>query len=937
MSKQVLVQQIQPDEDGPVYAPLADPADFNVSQTYAHQHIEQVTRDFLNSVGVGVAGFDLILSTGINTACTVTVPGRVYNADGKSFELFAEAALDIAAADGVLPRVDLIYAQLATAQSGNVVVRPHVRLRTQEEWEDGAPSYAPQQFEVATELHNRVTVGIRTGTPSANPSPPALEENEIALYLIKVGKAVTALRNSDVVDLRESVRSLRVVDADGVANKASIANLNKRIASLPDEILIQLQGLFGSAGDIRSLQEIIADLETRVDAATLPEVLRPKLDRYDANSGKLSAVGAVDGSTPVVDIELNSVVAFSTGIVELNPRRFVDKSRLARFVKVSGGAATTKHEQALTLATVSEIQTDGGADFALRGPELAAARSRTACAGRDSRYIEIFGGLAANNFTKLGDWSTYDSVSDTLTPRTLTGDAIPNADRAAMFSYGDGTHVLVVAGATGDTTPDWFSVNAVTGVSTLKTGTLPEGNWFFGDLITPGKIFIIAVNQNAESDNDVAFWIFDTGAGTFTQVGVSGNVPNCERDYSHGCYYRNNEFVLVEFTPGLPASGKTYVFNYLTSTWTRLSIAAPFGGTDEQSKPVNRFRLANYNGRPVMVGGQISQTSDPDVLRAWELTIGEYSLPNDLSIKRPRWKFFDTSIPPIADAAMASTVLAGVTRGTGFLIAGEEPNVKATTKVYVSQLAGLIETVLDGVTGLTVSDNATFASFVVPVYTAPWEVAGYVASLEGDWRAGMVKLEVSFDAGDHWHQVNPDQFFAVTDSDTPAVRHARITLYSFKSSKPIVTNLFELLDEDGDEVEERYVLRFNIQTGWTSALYLSRSGAITLSATIEPSTPDKALLLKITPDGSSAPDVLPYVNKRRAHLRYRGTQPIAPDLATVVNDLSVVPTYVRLMGATISDGILYEVPDPPLVAFDTPYEILAWVNGGDDYILEVEG
>jgi hypothetical protein len=934
MSKSRFLEPVTPEGETGVYQPQASLADFNLSQQFSHEHTEQAVEDIVGSPTAQVAGFDIIVSTGVNTAATIKAPGRVYQPNGTSFELADDTLLDVAAANNQ-SRIDLIYALLEEDAPAATGVRPYGLLRSLDQQNAGAPANPLIQVNHPQERHNRATVGIRTGTPDLNPLPPALQSNEVALYLVKVGKGVTTLSPNDVIDVRNKLTSLYTVSENLRSTRSDVARIDKRLSVLPDEILLSLQGLFGTIGEVRSLQEILADLLTRFDHLSLPEVIRPKIDPWDSESGKISATGGVDGSIPIVDIELNTTVAFGDRNVTLNPRRFADKSRLARFFKISGGAASEQHSQNLTLSDVTDVQSDGSGDFVQRAATLPVRRSRAACAARDDRYIEIFGGLGENNTSKLGDWYTYDVVNDTLTARTLTGDAIPNADRAYMFPCGDGVRVLLCAGASGGNAPHWYLVNTATWVATQISGTVPPGNHFFGDSIAESVIFIVATDQVSANEQNATFWTYSIDEFDFIQIFPGGNVPVGRQDYSSGCYYRKNEFVLVEFTPDVPASGKTYVYNLQSNTWTQLSIGSPYGGTDTQLQPISRFRMANVNGRPLFVGGLITNVADPDAMRVWELSVAEYSTLDDARVKRPRWTYYDTDIPPLADAALCSTVPVDsfVARGGGFLIAGQSGKVEALNKIYASMQGGLIETVLDGVTGLTLADSSTFASFVVPAYTASWQVAGYVASLDGQYAHGQYKLEVSFNGGTQWHEVTPDKVFAVADSSTPAHRHVRITLYSFKTSKPIVTALRELFDQNGAQIDERNVLRFNAITAGVRGLYLTRDGQIRLEDTIVPSTPDKALLLKITPTGSStAPTVLAYTNKRHGHVRYRDTVGIG--VPHVPYDLAVLPSYVRLLGVAASDKHLYDADDPD-IAFDEQIDIEG-VTAADDYLLELE-
>lgn len=935
MTKKRILEAVTPEGQTDVYLPQSNPVDFNLAQDYSHQHIEQVTHDFLLSDEIEITGFECAIAGGglSPIVMTVAAPGRVYSGDGLSFELLADAELTLDAGDNE-PRIDLIYARRDENVAAALAVRPYSRMRTASEYNAGTViPLTPLNH--AQERHNRITVGIRKGTPGASPSPPALSANEEGLYYVHVGKLVTVIRAANVVDIRGRLDSLRTLNDDLKSTRTALAGLRKQVEALPGEIEVKLAQLFGA--DI-SLLEAIASLHNRIDRFSLPEVIRPKLARWHEDQGKISAEGGVDGSIPVVNIELNTKIMFGDGEVVLSPKRFVDKTRLPRFTQVSGGAASIKREQAINLATITDVQSDGGGDFVLRSSYLPVKRSRAACAGRGNNLVEVFGGLAENNSSLLGDWRTYDIENDTLTLRTLTGVALPSADRPYLFSCGSPDVVLLCAAQSGITNPRWFRVNATTGVVAEHTGTKPSGNWFFGDYIAPGKVFIIAVNQLTDSTQNSAFWVYDVDTGAFTEVGVTGNIPLCQRDLSAGCYYRNNEFVLVEFEAGVAASGKTYIFNLPSLTWTQLSIAAPYGGTIHEQSALSRFRMANVGGRPVLIGALLAHELDASRARAWELTLGDYQLLGDSSTKRPRWSYFDTDMPPVQDPAFCSSIdeaLGGPPDGRAFVFGGQTQYVEARGAIYASVQGGLIATTLDGAEGVTLADSSSFASFVLPVYTLPsWAVAGYVASLEGSYSRGQVKLEVSFDGGTDFYEIKPDEFFAVTDSSTPGVRHMRITLYSYKTSKPILSKLHEMIDQNGIQVEERMVLRFNAVTAGVRGLYVDRFGWIRVESAIVPSTPDKALLARITPTGSTtAPDIKLYVNQRNAKRLYRGTA--TGGLEEVESDLAVDARYVRAYGVRAADDVLYDVAAPEF-GFDD-VTTLTGVTDGDGYILEVEG
>src|SRR5207237_4385861 len=142
--------------------------------------------------------------------------------------------------------------------------------------------------------------------------------------------------------------------------------------------------------------------------------------------------------------------------------------------------------------------------------------------------------LAADNLSDLGDWLTYDVDNDTLTPRNPLV-ALPNSDRPALFSYGDGTNVLLICGSESDSTPQVFKLNAVSGAVTEITTTKPTGIQFFGDLIATNKILVVAIRKEV-GGFETDFWEFNCATNTFTLLGVTGSVPSLSVDYADGCY-----------------------------------------------------------------------------------------------------------------------------------------------------------------------------------------------------------------------------------------------------------------------------------------------------------------------------------------------------------------------------------------------------------------
>jgi len=122
-----------------------------------------------------------------------------------------------------------------------------------------------------------------------------------------------------------------------------------------------------------------------------------------------------------------------------------------------------------------------------------------------------------------------------------------------------------------------------------------------------------------------------------------------------------------------------------------------------------------------------------------------------------------------------------------------------------------------------------------------------------------------------------------------------------------------------------------------TALYIDRNGIVTLSETIEPSTSQKCLVHKVTPDGTDAPEVKNYINRRRAHIKYTGVNSagIIPESMQFDNELAVPVRYVDARGVTAADNMMYRLDDPE-VGFD---EVITLTDVAEDdiWIVELEG
>jgi hypothetical protein len=930
MSKKVIFENVV--QAGQSFGRKTRVEDITDVQDFAHAHVEQVTADFLTESRV-VAGFDFSFPASFTNSRDITIlaPGRVYEANGKQYELPADTTITVPDADPAFSRIDSIVAVIEENVATAAEVLPFVRLRTQAELEAGANPFAPTQLNQVTQKHNRAVVQLRQGTAGENIAPPVLNSNEVLLYFINVPAGTENINEKDINDARQKVRNVQKLDEVLNTARRGLAELIKRVSKLENELANFNIDLTPVYGRILSLAEVLADLDSRLKtiALTLPEILTPKLQPTDANSGKIPASGGVESGVAIVDIELEAKIRFGDAEVALHPFKFPPQLN-ARFTQIAGGPSNVKEETPLTLAGVTLVASDGTVDFALRNAQFPTPKSRPACAARDNQYVEIFGGLSSDNQSALGDWRTYDSINDTLTARAFSNDIPPNSARPWLYPLGSTGELLLVCPSNVSGVPSrWFRFNGTSGVSNEKSGTLPTGVAFYGDQITEDKVFIVAVEKTL-GGFEPHFWEYNITADSFNELGVTGNLPACTPDYSAGCFLRRGEFVLVEFTPNVSASGKTYVFSYENLTWTELSIAPPYLEGADKQLAISRFSMASVGGRPRLVGGLLVKPTDNSFARIWELSfVGSTFAANE-------WRSVEASFPPLQDAGFCATIGEDKLPGQkAFLLAGANKFSATKTTIYASVQGGLEATVLDGQPAITLAASTTFARFIIAPYVAPFDIGAYFATFAGKFGKGDVKIEVSFNDGVTFHEIKTDNVRAVTDSTNPGKRLIRITLYGYSTRKPILSKLTEIFDADGVQLGDRVVLRYNADLAGVRALYLSRTGEVTISAAIEPSTPEKALLQKITPNGAGvAPTVKNYVNKRRSRIRRTGTNDGSPASVQLDNELAVPPSWIDAKGTTNPDGILYQIATPA-VAFDSVIN-LAGVEVGDGWIVELE-
>lgn len=935
--KKRLVQTITADET--TFGQVSHPDDLMKAEDFLHDRISETVRDFLNNnKATECAGFPYELGGGNGFSITVKKPGRVYTQDGLSFELLADTTLTISAADEDFPRLDLVVAVLDDAIEANTSLIPFVRLRTADEFSEAVPPYPPANMMAARELHWRAVPQMKTGTPASIPSMPALNSNEVPLYLIKVAPGATQIHDADVLDMREVILTLRQINELALKNKIDLNTLAGRVGAVESLVNqpIDLSAVFGS---IRSLGDILTALQRQLDdVRDLPEVryVRPKVALTDYASAQLPAESLTDSSgiTPVqvVDIEIGGSIHFGNSEVFLSPDRFVDSDLFARLIKKVDNPETEELTTEVNINDVEQIASDGFTDFVAKASSFDARRSRPACAGRDGQFVEVFGGLATNNATSLSDWNTYDVINDTLTPRTPS-EVLPASDRPALIPFGDGTHLLLICGNHTTQTPRCFKLNASSGVVTEIVDAHPGGDQFFGDLIAPGMIFVVALRKEL-AGVVTEFWLYDIAFNEFSLLGTTGSVPSLEIDYAHGCFYDLNQFVLVKFTPNETASGKTYIFDLTTSMWTEINIPAPYGDNASKQNPLSRFRLANINGRPLLVGGLLDNETDFDAARIWELRTSK--IMTSIVSRRKEWISWNATFPPVQDAGLCSTLHGGFATGGAVLLAGQGRFSDSKDHIYASVRGGLVATTYKGLPAVSIADSSTFVQFIVPSYITAATVASYLLNIVGEYDSRNLQVEVSFDGGGTFHPFKPERSLSISDSDAPGNRILRVTMFNLKSSKPIISQFVEFFDQDGmSDLEDRVVIRYQPPASFDGALYVGRDGAITLSATVEPSTPDKCLLHKLIHNTGAPFTVKNYINLRRPRVKYSKVKSGSASSTKFLNELAVPVRFVTAR-AFKADLTLYHLADPT-VGFDQEITVAGVATNGDTWVVEISG
>lgn len=232
MSRRRLIQTYQPDPAGPQYGRVVGPGDLMDIQEFAKRRLDLVLRDLVmrTAAVAQVEGFAHSLPGGLTFR---VAPGHATDVLGRSFETYPldeNTDVQIGAAPPANSRIDLVYASLVANQDAEPLLLPHRRLRSQLEYEQNAPEYDPDNFNVNTERRNTAVLGVRAGEVSANPAAPAVGANEVPLYHVRMDAGDVAIAPGKVTDVRNRMRSLYQLMQNVVALETSLTPDNFREA-----------------------------------------------------------------------------------------------------------------------------------------------------------------------------------------------------------------------------------------------------------------------------------------------------------------------------------------------------------------------------------------------------------------------------------------------------------------------------------------------------------------------------------------------------------------------------------------------------------------------------------------------------------------------------------------------------------------------------------
>jgi hypothetical protein len=889
------------------------------------------TDDFTQKPGAKTAfGRNLanfVLSGGM--VITIHPPIRVYRgADSKMFELMTSSpqVVEITPSDPVDDRIDVIYVQLEEDVDAGQETR-HITLNPRD------PEAAQGDVQVFMEKHNRVTLHVAIGTPTADPVRPTLPAGTAAAYDVFVPAGATQLSEDNIIDVRHQFLTQEELDEELALLKETVNDLKDNNHRHPaDNIDVGPGNQWAGKSVQDALNDIsnITDTDT-FDLITHPETLTPTLAPSHANSGKLNSVGDVASGISVVDTPIEYLqIAFSNVIRLIETQKFpadVD----ARIVTKAGAADTHSTNIPLTLAGIQNIQTDGVGDLSLQTYAMPAARVKQVAGGklasaRDNRYIEVFGGAyPAGNSA----WSTIDTVAETVTARTFDGDIPANA---IIFSAptGDGRILIAERGGADNTTAGstlrWYLVNPATNDSEYLAGgpadvvgpSTLQYPGVIGDLVQPNVIVLAVAGEGIPNINWYAFKV-DTEQfellATIGQAPVAfsgAQRPQRLRDID-ACILDQGKLAVIEAHSTI----RTFIFDYPTRTFTTLNISQPTVSYQRGHKGIS---VANFNGRVTLLA---------ENMKVWQLQMGTV----------PRWSALDTGLDTniFGTRGLAGAVAlltGGLPRDKGLIIGGIETQSQVARSpkgdIWKFVPSGIVETICDGVTALTLGPGATQGSFVLPTLNLPWQVAKVLFNAVGHFENGQLRVAYSLDDSANFQDVTRGVLTNVINSSNPAIRALRITLIGTSTSKPCISSISEVFHKTG-AVGVQQVLRYNARLNATHALVLNRDGSLELTTVVAKGTPDRALLHKVTPNGAGvAPTVKNYINKRLIHFlidrTHAGSDPSAPN--ELPRDYSFAHAF-KIVGSA------YQSYATPAIVFDADINFVG-LTIGQSVKLEVE-
>lgn len=309
-------------DEGDNYGQNISPSDFTKMQEFAHLHAEHLTRDFLtNLYETDIAGFALApVGMSVNVS-----DGRIYQ-NGFQFD-GAAVQLTFEAAHSTYPRTDLIVATVVQNSSEQLTHTLFQRIRTPEEISEGVAPYAPVQYEIPREKHNKVTLSIKKGVAAASPAEPALVAGEIPLWAVTIPAAAVSLAGATFTDKRRLVANLRQMRTEINTMIDTLVTMGGEIDALQgyryDLTNVNWGSSFGGVRPIHSLMEEIG-LKLLVLKWRYPSVL--------TGNGRVQAVGHLDGEVPVIDIPIGTLVQFGDKFLTIQADAFVDEDLAGRQV-----------------------------------------------------------------------------------------------------------------------------------------------------------------------------------------------------------------------------------------------------------------------------------------------------------------------------------------------------------------------------------------------------------------------------------------------------------------------------------------------------------------------------------------------------------------------------------------------------------------------------